>query len=301
MGDCCFQARSALERLRNLCVACLVLDSLFMLIYGLTALSSTRNSQKTECYGAHGYIWHNVITFTFSVSALAAAGGAWVHATLVCSSSNTAQQLLNVSRFAHTLVCWTFVAAILEAVAYRQEPMECADGYYTSSDDSKDDSGGLGAQAGAGQDDSSMIWQVAYTLLWLAWVTGAVAAAVFARRLAPLLPELAAAASATAAHSMSNQGAMPQTVGMPVQNFPGGMIMVGSPGNMPYGGSPGACGPQGTIAGAPCSPAEGAPGAPAGAPPLWQGGVAYGGIVAQGMPVAGSMPDPEKAGGGKVA
>lgn len=37
-----------------------------------------------------------------------------------------AAQLVGVSRYGHVLVAWTFIAAVLEAIAARQQPPECA-------------------------------------------------------------------------------------------------------------------------------------------------------------------------------
>jgi len=199
-----------------LCVTCLVLDSLFVLIYSLTALSASSHNAKMACYEAHGYTWHTVVAGTFTVSAFIAVAGAIVHAMVVCSTPNTANQLGGVSRFAHSLVCWTFMAAVLEAIAYRQEPPECAtigrDGAAHSTDPGS-------AQVDPNmepQDRSDVVWQVACTMLWLVWVTGSVAAGVLARRCVPLLLE----------ENASPCSGTPQTVGMPVSRLPSGMVAV---------------------------------------------------------------------------
>lgn len=309
VGNCCSQGRPPLERLRNLCIACLVLDSLFVLIYGLTALSTTSVAHKRDCYEAHNYTWHKMITFTFAVSAVVAAGGALVHAGMACESQTTERQLTNISRYAHGLVCWMFAASVLEAIAYRKEPFECSDAY-TSYDTGEAEDHTYASGDTTTSQESHFVWQVAYPLLWVSWVTGSVASAVMARRLVPLLSELCAVAATS-----SSQHAMPQTVGMPVQALPAGI-----PGASPaalaagFGSHPGGpWGPSGapqgvTVTGAPCGPAS-TPGADAtGQPGAWpaQGGVVVasgGGVVAQGMPVAGSASDPEKptsAGGTKV-
>mmetsp|Transcript_34012 Transcript_34012/g.87948 ORF Transcript_34012/g.87948 Transcript_34012/m.87948 type:complete len:349 (-) Transcript_34012:87-1133(-) len=328
-GDCCFQGRPPLERLRNLCVGCLVLDSLFVLLYGLSALGSARSKDKYACYEEHGYFWYNVVNLAFAVSSVVAVGGATVHGIISCAASIQVQQLANVSRFAHVLVCWTFIQALLEAVAYRQEPLECADTAETQGTSSE--------QGPTGEDGGQLVWQVAYTILWLSWVTGAVASAVLARRCAVLLPELNAAAASIAAAQIGwptaqaqQAGATPQTLGVPV-HFP-----------MATMGVPQLEGASGAMPGGPCGPAHGAialgdiapgaiaagaiaPGAAAGGEPSqgaswgpaaadpwqtgdaaaaapWQGSTivtAGGAVVAQGMPVAGSSPpDPEKGGGG---
>mmetsp|Transcript_126579 Transcript_126579/g.405172 ORF Transcript_126579/g.405172 Transcript_126579/m.405172 type:complete len:342 (+) Transcript_126579:67-1092(+) len=329
-GDCCFQGRPPLEKLRNLCIGCLVLDSLFVLLYGLSALGSAQSKDKYACYEEHGYFWYNVVNLAFAVSSVVAVGGATVHGIISCAASIQVQQLANVSRFAHVLVCWTFIQALLEAVAYRQEPLECAD---------TAEAQGTSPEKGPnGEDGGQLVWQVAYTILWLSWVTGAVASAVLARRCAPLLPELNAAAASIAADHIGwstaqaqQAGATPQTLGVPV-HFPmatmGAPQLEGASGAMPggpCGPAHGAIAPGAIAAGAIApgaaavgEPSQGASWGPAAADPWqtgdaagawgpaaaapWQGSTtvtAGGAVVAQGMPVAGSSPpDPEKGGGG---
>merc|ERR1740123_1647023 len=191
MAGCCFQGRPLLERPRNLCVTCLVLDCLFVLIYSLTALSTMSISYKTECYEAHGYTWHNMIALCYVVSAMSAGVGAVVHGHISCNPGVKKEQLINTSRFANALVCWIFTAAVVDAIAYRKEPFQCSDVYYSTSQSSagkpEDKAHAYAADSSAHQDSSHMVWQLAYPMLWVGWVTSAVAAAMLAKR---LLPEL---------------------------------------------------------------------------------------------------------------
>merc|ERR1712107_546819 len=107
---------------------------------------------------------------------------------------------------------------------------------------------------------SQAIWEVACTMLWLAWVTGAVAGGVLARRCLPLLPldgDFSATSRSAAAHAeegtATGQGDTPQTMGVPVVGIP-------------QGAAP--------VTGAAASPAEGQPAGMEG--------------VAMGMPVGGA-------------
>jgi len=275
-ADCCFQSRPPLERLRVLCVTCLVLDCLFVFIYGMMALSFSGHTAKTECYMRHGYIWHEVVAGTLMISALIAVGGAVTHSVVACNTPNTEPQFASVSRFAHSLVCWTFLQAVLEAIAYRQEPEEClAIGQATM--------GGSGAATGSEhmggehmgdglhpEEHAVVVYQVASTMLWLVWVTGCVAAGVLARRCVMLLPE-----ACMPAGSELSSGGTPQTVGMPVSQLPLGMVAVTGASTMSPDGQEAVFGGHG--------------------PPLVGPGV----VVAQGMPVNGaSGPDPLKGGAG---
>lgn len=231
-SDCCFQDRPPLEQFRVLCVACLVLDSLFVLIYGLTTLSGTDASPKTLCYEAHGYTWHTIITGSFMISALAAVAGAVTHSRVVCGGPSTKQMLNSVLRFAHALVCWTLFQAILEAIAYREEPAECttkpSSGAYGQRSDAQSagSDGAESAEAGAAAEDRTQaIWEVTCTMLWLAWVTGAVAVGVLARRCLTLLPlegELSASSAAREEDEANGQGSTPQTMGIPIGQLPTG-------------------------------------------------------------------------------
>jgi len=265
--DCCFQGRPPLERLRLICITCLVFDSLFIFIYGMMALSYSSPSAKTLCYEEHHYVWHDIIAGTLMISAFVAVGGAISHSTVACGTSNTEQQLISVSRFAHSLVCWTFVQALLEAIALGQEPPQCVGLDHPG--------GGLGNGQQAEenvdsmhpQDQTLVIYQVVSTSLWLCWVTGCVAAGVLARRCVPLLPEACSPSDAESGHN----GSTPQTVGMPVSSLPSGMIAV-------TGAAAQDGGDLGQFGG--------------GMPAVVGAG---GGLVAQGRPVGGA--EPSKGGG----
>jgi len=311
MGDCCWANRPLIERLRNLCVTCLVLDSIFILVYTLTALSSMALSYKTACFEAHGYTWHNMIAFCYAVSALWAAVGTTVHGYISCNNKASRDQIQNVSRFANALVCWIFTAAVVEAVAYRNEPAQCTDSLYATdpaeaATGKPDESArAYAADSARHQDSSHVVWQLAYPLLWIAWVTATVAAAVLSKR---LLQDLAIIRSQS--NDEESGTAMPEIVGMPIQEPPsmqnmGGASPAAAPG--PFGSTPGGPGGAGmiTVSGTPCGPAGPAgsaiagasPADPVGQAPSWQGGVPAGGpMVAQGRPVAGTVNDPEKAG-----
>merc|ERR1740121_1712518 len=119
---------------------------MFVLIYSLTALSSMSLSYKTACYDAHGYKWHNMIAFCYLLSTVAATIGAMVHGNLACNEKARRDQILNVSRFANALVCWIFTAVVIEAVAYRNEPLQCADSLYATDP----------ASAASGKPDESL-------------------------------------------------------------------------------------------------------------------------------------------------
>eukprot|EP00747_Dinoflagellata_sp_TGD_P170715 gnl/TRDRNA2_/TRDRNA2_202993_c0_seq1.p1 gnl/TRDRNA2_/TRDRNA2_202993_c0~~gnl/TRDRNA2_/TRDRNA2_202993_c0_seq1.p1 ORF type:complete len:303 (-),score=22.62 gnl/TRDRNA2_/TRDRNA2_202993_c0_seq1:56-853(-) len=204
IASCCCCARpgvsravALLERFRINCVVCLVLDSLFLLIYSITTLSlATEDSARTQCYETHGHKWHHTFTVTVSLNVLATFSGVVVHSAVVCCMPTTTKQLGAISIFASALIVWVFVSATLEFVARQQEPIECAG---SSADSEESDESRGPAQS---------IWQVTYFLLWFAWVTSCVAAAVLARR---CTLELAMAEESPAVF------VAPQTVGVPVQ------------------------------------------------------------------------------------
>lgn len=264
-----FQGRPPLERLRVISITCLVLDSLFVFIYGMMALSESSPSEKTQCYEEYRYIWHDIIAGTLMLSAFVAVGGAVTHGTVACAAHNTEQQLVGISRFSHSLVFWTFVQAVLEAIAYGQEPPQCAAlGHPTHA----------GAQpqpqqhGQAGEVDAMhpaertlVVYQVVSTMLWLCWVTGCVAAGVLSRRCIAYLPE----AGERSPDAESGLSCTPQTVGMPVSQLPCGMIAI-----------------DGAAQASSAEPESSSFGAPtfAGQPVVGAGG----GMVAQGRPVAGS-------------
>mmetsp|Transcript_74191 Transcript_74191/g.143611 ORF Transcript_74191/g.143611 Transcript_74191/m.143611 type:complete len:263 (+) Transcript_74191:76-864(+) len=205
MSATCWE-RPPLERLRLLCIACLVLDSLFVLIYCMTALSSQTETARTTCHEAHGYKWHMMVVGTFVISAFVALGGSVTHASVVCNSPNTERQLVGVARFAHCLIFWTFAAAVIEAVNYRNEPPECAQiTAHASMQSELPSAEGYHEQVA----QANAIWQVTCTMLWLCWVMSTAAAGVISRRCIPLLGEAA---------SNPCFGA-PQTVGMPASEL----------------------------------------------------------------------------------
>jgi len=201
MGEWCFQERPTLERVRNWCIGCLVLDCIFVLIYALTALASSVATPKTRCYEEHGYGWHTVVAFAFTASAMVAMSGATTHATAACAARITDRQLSMINKFAHVLVVWTFIHSLFEAIAYSNEPAECVG------------IGKDGKKAEKPQDGAVTridIEQVAYSFLWLAWVTGCVAVSMMSKR---ALVDL---------ESEDSQPTQAQMVGMPVQFPPGG-------------------------------------------------------------------------------
>lgn len=267
---CCFSGRPPLERLRNICITCLCLDSIFVLLYGLTAMKPPATQEQEACYQQHHYIWHNIVSICYAVSTVVAILGIANHSTISCAPSLLERQLLMVSRYAHGMVCWILIQALLKAVADRQEPPECRAPKPVVSDEQERD-----------EESGRLIWDVGYIALWLSWVSCSVAAAMLARRCMPLVKRLAAEAAGAEQASAQNAlepGTMPQTVGMPVQ-FP----------------------PMGSAAG-PAEYTQGvaAAGFPAAGVTGWHNGsvvAAGGGMVVEGHPVANSTPDPDKGGG----
>jgi len=255
----CFQNKPPLERLRVLCISCLVLDCLFVFIYSILALSYSSRGPKTVCYEEHHYIWHDIVAGSLMISAFIAVGGAITHSQISCNTSNTEQHFISVSRYAHSLVCWTFIQAVLEAIALGQEPAECAlldpslNRQHAQSADHSVDSMHP-------EDRVLVIYQVTSTMMWLCWVTGCVAAGVLARRSIPLLAE----ACSPAPDSENPPSAVtPQTVGSPVTTLPSGIIAV-------TGAAQAGTADMGNFGGSEAPVAAG------------------GGIVAQGRPVAGA-------------
>jgi len=178
-----------------------------VLIYFMTVLSSQTETARTSCHEAHGYQWHMMVIGTFVVSAFVALMGCFTHMSVVVSTPNTEKQLVGVARFAHCLIFWTFLSTIVEAVNYRNEPPECAQ--ITAHDATQpvpnaDVYHEQVAQANA-------IWQLTWTMLWLCWVMGTVAAGLISRRCIPLLPEARAAVDPCFGTA--------QTVGMPASQL----------------------------------------------------------------------------------
>eukprot|EP00931_Biecheleriopsis_adriatica_P064456 TRINITY_DN3922_c1_g1_i1.p1 TRINITY_DN3922_c1_g1~~TRINITY_DN3922_c1_g1_i1.p1 ORF type:complete len:283 (-),score=53.60 TRINITY_DN3922_c1_g1_i1:74-922(-) len=221
----CLQGRPDLERFRVLCTLCLVFDSLFVLIFSLSGISASAYSTKIACYEENGYSWHNIIALTLIMSAVFAFWGCLLHGGVVISGEGaplSIRQLVSTFRFGHILVGWTFIAAVLEAIAYRQQPPVCY-----GSEEGVAVQPSMSAemeQEGLTAYHVDAIWQMAYTVLWLIWVVGAVAAAMSAKRNVPVLEEILKAAEAAQANESAS---MPQLVGMPVQQqLPDGAVVV---------------------------------------------------------------------------
>ena len=149
-----------------------------------------------------------------------------------------------------------FIAAVLEAIAYRQQPAACmGDGEAAVAQPT------LTTDNGLTDSHVEAVWHLVSTVMWLVWVVGAVAAAMSAKRNIPLLLEARSQAESPPERDSA------QLVGVPVEDLPMGTV-------------------TGIASGA-------APGAPAGAPaPIatFQGMPAVAGSigadgVCQGMPV----------------
>lgn len=218
------QARPLVERFHVLCVSCLVLDALFCLIFTFSALSASNSELDSTCDSAStDNTWHNIVATSVSISALASLWGCFVHGAVACSTPSvpvTAAKIQSVSRYGHVLVAWTFIAAVLEAIANREQPDGC----------SQTANGAIDLASAQGQSD--FLWQVGSTLLWLAWICSAVASAVLGRRTAPIVAA-AEAAPRDVQESELEAGpcppaAMPQLVGVPVQQLQGNAAFGGS-------------------------------------------------------------------------
>lgn len=203
--DCCFKGRPLAQRLRNLCVVALALDSIFLLVNVLIALNTAGPTQQSRCLEFHGYPWHGIVVLTFVISAVVAAIGAFVHASVACDPNAKGQKLILVARFAHALLAWIFLACALQAVAYQSKPAECALRYAEGS------GGGFGD---AVAEESNLAWETMSLVLTISWVAFVVSAGTAARRglthpleLEPPLEEQPA------------QGAV-QPVGLPVPGVP---------------------------------------------------------------------------------
>lgn len=258
-------------------MTCLVLDALFSLIFSHAALQSTQQTAESICYQAASSMWYHAELGVMLISALAAFSGAVVHAPPAITTEPKALQLQQITRYAHWLIGWTFVAGILQAVAYREEPDECKD-LASQSDVIVDEEGAFS------RERASLMWQLAYTMLWLAWITAVVANAIHARRCGPLLPTagsssvappdfrsstdnaglqqvggmtqvvgvpqmLGAQSSCQAQMDLEQQVGSQQTVGLPVRDLPFGAVAGSAPSGpqlvaqgMPVPGS-GPCGP----------------------------------------------------------
>jgi len=220
----CFGGRPPLERFRGFCTVCLVFDALFVLIFFLSGLSASAYSATTACYEEEGYSWHNVLALTVLVSGVFAAWGAGLHGSIAVSGEGAplkVKQLQSCSTYGHVLVGWTFIAAILEAVSYRQQPPVCIgrEAHSTIQPAMTDDQ----EQAGLTDEHVDAIWQMSYTVMWLVWVLGAVGVAILAKRNIPVLEEVRKDEERRAAEQ-EGRGDTPQLVGVPVQEAPGNSV-----------------------------------------------------------------------------
>lgn len=258
--DCCFPGRPLLERLRNLCITCLVFDAIFVLLDSLSALNSTSTTVKSVCYEAQGHVWHNVITLLFSVSAGVGAGGLVVHGSIACNAeAGERRQFLYVSRFSYLLIAWTFLAALAHSIASNLEPLECRDILQRG-------------QESVEAHERDLIWAGAHAMLTIVWVATVAAAGLVARRGLANPSELALAPPRPVA---TPQGATPQTMGFPVHLPPGALpVGLGGSGRAVFGSVPG--GPSAEVVGG----------------AMWGGAT-----VAQGRPVADA---PERPPGPKT-
>lgn len=262
------------------CVACLVMDSIFTLILSYSALVSAGNSWNTACYQSSGYTWHNIVAMCTSVTAVASLWGMFIHGAVACATASlpmTVVQVTSVNRYGHAMVVWTFISAILEAVAFRNEPGNCAATSAPAAATSSGATSSSGSSSGIGSSgdfDPSSIWQVAYTLLWLLWIIVIVMSALLARRCLIILKEASDEAGESQAvpqdeedpqvAGVPNSGMTAQTVGVPVH----------------FGDGDRASGPGTSL------------GAPVAGMPVSQGFGQSNYMVAQGMPVAGSVNPP---------
>lgn len=286
----CLNGRSGLERFRVICTICLVFDALFVLIFSLSGLTASAYTAKTACYEKHGYTWHNVLALSLLMSAMFALWGVNLHGSITISGPGAPLEmnhLFRTSRYSHVLLGWTFLAALVDAIAYRQQPPVCA---------GKDEETVIQPAMADSEEHAGLtelhvdaIWQMAYTIMWLIWIVGVVSAGMSAKRNMPLLEEALKEAEEirNSSHAEEANGT-PTLVGRPVQQqgLPEGAVAAGAP--APTREADGVAGG---------SPSDGVQtptfqGQPLGPGPIGQNG------VAQGMPVReeGSS----KTGGPKV-
>ena len=99
-----------------------------------------------------------------------------------------------------------FIAAVLEAIAYRQQPTVCmGDGEAAVAQPTL-----TTGETGFTDMHVEAVWHLASTVMWLVWVVGAVAAAMSAKRNIPVLEDARLQVA-----SPDRDGA--QLVGVPVQ------------------------------------------------------------------------------------
>jgi len=282
----CLHGRNGLERFRVICTICLVFDALFVLIFSLSGLTASAYTAKTACYEKHGYTWHNVLALSLLVSAMFALWGVSLHGGITISGPGAPLQMVQLhraSRYGHVLLGWTFLAAVVDAIAYRQQPPVCAGKdretmIQPAMTDSEE-------QAGLTELHVDAIWQMGYTVMWLIWVVGVVSSAMSAKRNIPVLEEALKEAEETQNQSLAEEAnGTPTLVGRPVQpqDLPEGAVISGPP--APSREADGVAGPF--------TASEEIQGQPLGSGPIGPNG------VAQGMPVReeGSS----KTGGPKV-
>jgi len=174
----CQEGRTVQQRFHILCVTCVVLDSNWALLDGRAALDlSTR--PINACYEEHGYGNHNVTAGVIFVSSMIALLGVHLHSRVVCNEP-TKSTLSSISYFAHGLIGWTFVAVILEAIAYGgpngDPPQECD--YLLNAPRGGEEVAGDSLSA-----DGYSLWHVGMTVLWLVWITCVVSASFLAKKL----------------------------------------------------------------------------------------------------------------------
>eukprot|EP00928_Gymnodinium_smaydae_P080217 TRINITY_DN63968_c0_g1_i1.p1 TRINITY_DN63968_c0_g1~~TRINITY_DN63968_c0_g1_i1.p1 ORF type:complete len:283 (-),score=54.76 TRINITY_DN63968_c0_g1_i1:70-918(-) len=220
----CFDQQAPMERLRTLCVTCLVLDCIFVLIYGLTAVhlsdAHVMLVHSERCQQASGANWQMAVLFTYAASAVAALLGAVVHGRMSCSITWTKAEMIKVSHFAHGLVLWNLIASLVEAFESQQVPPECRLASQRLD---------VERQEYGRQYMNNFVWQSVYAMLWLTWIMASVATALLARKIAPQLDAQEFQAGLSAGRGGANPPAvgmrsgfegtgaeMPQTVGMPV-------------------------------------------------------------------------------------
>jgi len=172
----CQEGRTVQERFHILCITCVVLDSNWALLDGRAALDlATR--PINACYEEHGYGNHNVTAGVIFVSSMIALLGVHLHSKVVCNEP-TESSLSSISYFAHGLIGWTFVAVILEAIAYGNgEPPQACD-YLNNVQRSGEEVPGDSLSA-----DGYSLWHVGMTVLWLVWITCVVSASFLAKKL----------------------------------------------------------------------------------------------------------------------
>eukprot|EP00929_Paragymnodinium_shiwhaense_P120959 TRINITY_DN93046_c0_g1_i1.p1 TRINITY_DN93046_c0_g1~~TRINITY_DN93046_c0_g1_i1.p1 ORF type:complete len:263 (+),score=27.59 TRINITY_DN93046_c0_g1_i1:105-893(+) len=171
------------ERYRTSCITSLVLDAIFALVYGNTALEAMSLSPKTaDCYLAEGYNWHMVLTSLLLLATFVAVAGVAVHAEGVCCPPIGEARLRLAVRYALALSLWTCVSSVLEAVVHQQPRPHC------STEELGEAHVDAVVEEESHQHDgptrrfAEQLWQAFYLLLWVAWFFSCVHTAVLARR-----------------------------------------------------------------------------------------------------------------------